>query len=148
KSVCLVSGIGMTRLVPGAASGDDCAKQHWLSNSLRSAGEVPVGLHTCGALVFVGHRPHAFSVAMAQIPAFSMSKFIVGVSGTLVAFVWPMRVAAAMLARARDSFSWLASLTQKQFEDFTKNHLSLFLIQPGTVAWIPLAYNELYVALD
>ncbi|MFM7979193.1 MAG: hypothetical protein ACKPKO_07740, partial [Candidatus Fonsibacter sp.] len=24
----------------------------------------------------------------------------------------------------------------------------IFLFQPGTVAWIPLAYNELYVALD
>ena len=142
------NGIGMTRLLPGAASGDDFAGQHWVPSSLRTAGEFPEGLHTFGAPVLVGHRPHAFSVSMSEIPAFSMSKFILGVSGTLVAFVWPMRVATAMLVRARDSFSWLSSLTQKQFEEFTKNHLSHFLIQPGTVAWIPPAHNELYVALD
>ncbi|MFM7990505.1 MAG: hypothetical protein ACKPKO_65420, partial [Candidatus Fonsibacter sp.] len=103
-------------------------------SSLRSAGEVPEGLHTFGAPVLVGHRPHAFSVSMSKIPAFSMSKLIVGVSGTLVASVWPMRVATAMLARARDSFSWLSSLTQKQVEEFSNNHLSHFLIQPCTVA--------------
>ena len=60
--------------------------------------------------VIVGHRPYAFTVAMGEIPRYSMSKFIMGVSGTLVAFVWPMRIAIAMLARARDSFSWLSSL--------------------------------------
>ncbi|MFM7984837.1 MAG: hypothetical protein ACKPKO_36510, partial [Candidatus Fonsibacter sp.] len=42
----------------------------------------------------------------------------------------------------------LSSLTQQQFDEFAKHHLSNFLIQPGTVAWIPLAHSELYVALD
>ena len=105
-----MNGIGMTRIASGAASGDDFAGQHWVPKSLRSAGEVPAGLHAFGALVIVGHRPHAFSVAVPEISWFSMTNFIVGISGTLVAFVWPMRVAIAMRARARDSFSWLSSL--------------------------------------
>ena len=97
----------MTRLLPGAASGDDFAGQHWVPLSLREAGEVPEGLYTFASPVLVGHRPHAYSVAMAEKLGFSMSKFIVGISGTRLALVWPMRIAIAMLVHARDSFAWL-----------------------------------------
>jgi hypothetical protein len=100
----------MTLLVPGAAIGDDCEGQHWVPLSLREAGEVPEGLYTFASLVMVGHRPYAYSVAMAEIPVYYMSKFIVGVSGALLALVWPMRIATAMLARARGNF-FLAAIT-------------------------------------
>ena len=80
----------MTRLVPGAASDDDSAGQHWVPQSLRSAGQIPEGLHNFASHVLVGHRPFAFSVAMGEIVGYSLSKFTVGVRGTLVAFVWPM----------------------------------------------------------
>ena len=74
---------------------------------------MPEGLYTFASPVFVGHRPYAYSVAMVEIPGFSMSKLLVGVSGTLLALVWPMRIATAMLVRARDSFSRLSLLFQK-----------------------------------
>ena len=120
-----------------------------VSLSLRGAGEKPEGLYTFDFIVIVGHRPYAYSVAMAEIPVYYMSKFIVGVSGALLALVWPMRIATAMLVRARDSFSWLSSLSQKQLDEFAKKkHLLHFLIRPGTVAWTPLAHSELYIALD
>ena len=91
----------MARLVPGAATSDDFAGQHWVPLSLREAGEVPEGLYTFASLAIVGHRPHAYSAAMAEIPGLYMSKFMVGVSGTLLALFLPMRVAIAMLVRAR-----------------------------------------------
>ena len=36
----------------------------------------------------------------------------------------------------------------KQFSDFQKNHVRHCMVEPGTVAWIPPAHNELYISLD
>ena len=136
----------MTRVVLGAATGDGFAGQHWVPLSLREAGEVPEGLCTFASLALVGHRPCSYSVAMADISGLSMSKFMVCISGTLLAFVWPMRVATAMLVRGRDSFFWaIITESKKQFDEFAKNHLSHFLIRPGIVAWIPPAHSELCI---
>ena len=55
-----------------------------------------------------------------------MSKFVVGVSGALLALVLPMRVATATMIRARGSFAWLSSLSPKQLSEFSKSHLAHF----------------------